>query len=378
MRTTIVKNELAVGLFVATAILIGVYAFFRRTREKGLLDVRRIQFVVPHGSGLQTGAPVLVRGIQVGSVDDIELTPDSEVKVTCSIAPRFVSRVRADAVASVVEPPLLGATTVELEPGTLPDPVKPNQALESTTKPALFAKVGEIEQKVDGVVAQVSSFVSTAQRTLETIESIALKVDRGEGLVGRLLHDEALARESSGLVSDARAIARDVREGEGALALALRDEAFADDIRAATSDLRRLIEEIDQGQGSLGRLLKDPALVEESTALIRDVRGSLAKLDALNEEARTSVGKVHAVLETTQRAVGKIEGLIDTADRVTGEVADTLHRINQGEGTIAALLNDDAIYRETKSLLKELRESVEDLREQAPINSFLGVVFSAF
>ena len=31
-----------------------------------------------------------------------------------------------------------------------------------------------------------------------------------------------------------------------------------------------------------------------------------------------------------------------------------------------------------KGILKELRESVEDLREQAPINSFIGVVFSAF
>jgi len=33
---------------------------------------------------------------------------------------------------------------------------------------------------------------------------------------------------------------------------------------------------------------------------------------------------------------------------------------------------------EARGLLKELRETVQDLREQAPINSFIGVVFSAF
>ena len=48
---------------------------------------------------------------------------------------------------------------------------------------------------------------------------------------------------------------------------------------------------------------------------------------------------------------------------------------------IYAQVIDDAAGRTlatASSLDKELRESVEDLREQAPINSFIGVVFSAF
>jgi phospholipid/cholesterol/gamma-HCH transport system substrate-binding protein len=53
-------------------------------------------------------------------------------------------------------------------------------------------------------------------------------------------------------------------------------------------------------------------------------------------------------------------------------------KVNKGQGTLSKFVNDDAIFRETKALLKEVRESVEDLREQAPINSFIGVVFSAF
>ena len=60
------------------------------------------------------------------------------------------------------------------------------------------------------------------------------------------------------------------------------------------------------------------------------------------------------------------------------EQASILAKVDTGEGTIASLLNDPLLYRESKSLLKELRETVEDLREQAPINSFIGVVFSAF
>ena len=36
------------------------------------------------------------------------------------------------------------------------------------------------------------------------------------------------------------------------------------------------------------------------------------------------------------------------------------------------------IFTEVERLTVEFRDSVEDLREQAPINAFLGAVFAAF
>jgi len=378
MRTTIVKNELAVGTFVAVALALGGWVMMQRSRERGLLDVRQLNFTVPHGSGLQKGAPVLVKGIEVGSVNDIELTGANQVRVTCDIAPRFVGRIRHDATAAVVEPALLGTTTVEISPGDADEAAADDQTLSAELETGLLDRVGEIEDKVADVIAQVDSFVTTAQSTLHTVDSIARKIDEGDGLVARLINDGALAEETTALIADLRDITRSVRHGDGALAMAINDPEFADSLKATASDVRGMVEEVQAGQGSLGRLLKDATLVDESTGLIQDVRGSLAKLNELNEEAKGSVGKVNELVETATRAVAGVEGLVGTADRVTDEIADTLHRINNGEGTIAALLNDDAVYRETKSLIKELRESVEDLREQAPINSFLGVVFSAF
>lgn len=378
MRTNIVRNELAVGTFVALALALGGWVMLQKSRERGLLDVRQVNFTVPHGSGLQKGAPVLVKGIQVGAVNDIELTGENQVRVTCDIAPRFVSRIRNDATAAVVEPALLGSTTVEIAPGEAESTVARDQTLHAELETGLLDRVGEIEGKVADVIAQVDSFVNTAQKTLDTVDSIARKVDQGDGLVARLINDGKLADDTTALIADMRDITASVRNGDGALAMAINDPEFADSLKATASNVRGMVDDVQAGEGALGRLLKDATIIDESTDLIRDVRGSLAKLNELNEEAKGSVGKVNDLVDTTTRAVTKVEELVGTADRVTDEIADTLHRMNNGEGTIAALLNDDAVYRETKSLIKELRESVEDLREQAPINSFLGVVFSAF
>jgi len=53
-------------------------------------------------------------------------------------------------------------------------------------------------------------------------------------------------------------------------------------------------------------------------------------------------------------------------------------KINNGNGTIGKLVNDDSLHKETGNLIKELRDTVEDSREQAPVTSFIRAALSAF
>jgi phospholipid/cholesterol/gamma-HCH transport system substrate-binding protein len=377
MRSTIVKNELVVGAFVAIAVLLGVFYVLKKTREVGLLDVRRINFTVAEGAGLEKGAPVLMRGIEVGSIDDIQLTKDHRVRVTASIAPRFAQHVTSAARASVVEPPLLGSTKVELLPGDGGDPDGTDD-LETFTSENLFGRFEAMEGRVNDVIAKIDSFVNTANSTLTSVDKIAKAVEDSRGLAGRLINDPKLADDAEALLRDLREITHSIREGEGVLAMTINDGDFAEDLRSTAKSVRTITDDIEAGKGSLGRLYKETELLDQTEGMIKDVRGSLAKLNTLNDEATTSIKKVQALLDKTTSTMGKVDTVISSAGDVTGELTKTIQKINEGDGTIAALLNDRALYMETKSLLKELRESVEDLREQAPINSFIGVVFSAF
>lgn len=385
MRSTVVKHELAVGAFVAVALGVAGWTVLAKTRERGLLDSKRVVFVVPHGRGLEPGAPVLMKGIQVGEVSAVELTPEAQVRVTCRLAPQFGASVREDATASIVEPPLLGATKVELAPGTAAAPAAAGQSLGTREAPNLLAKVDEIQAKVDGVVGKVDRFLGDAEGTIESaraavegVQRVVDRIDRGEGLVARLINDPAMAEDAARALATAREVAEAIKEGEGAIGMAVNDPEFADDLKGAAAGVREVVDELDRGEGTLGKLLRSPEMHDEATGLVTDVRGAVARLEELNREAQQSAARLNALLESSTRAVNNVDALVGNAARVSDELADTLHRVNQGQGTVAAFLNDDAVYRETRSLLKELRESVEDLREQAPINSFIGVVFSAF
>ncbi len=59
-------------------------------------------------------------------------------------------------------------------------------------------------------------------------------------------------------------------------------------------------------------------------------------------------------------------------------IREFTEKINHGKGTMARLLNDDKLANQTDTILKELRETLEDAREQAPVTSFIRAALTAF
>ncbi len=66
-------------------------------------------------------------------------------------------------------------------------------------------------------------------------------------------------------------------------------------------------------------------------------------------------------------------------------VRDITEKINRGQGTLGILINDDELHRNASTLLtdaeivvRELRESLEDTREQAPVTSFVRAALTAW
>jgi phospholipid/cholesterol/gamma-HCH transport system substrate-binding protein len=53
-------------------------------------------------------------------------------------------------------------------------------------------------------------------------------------------------------------------------------------------------------------------------------------------------------------------------------------KLNSGNGTLGKLLNDSKVHDNATDLVKELRDTVEDAREQAPITSFIRAALAVF
>ncbi len=77
------------------------------------------------------------------------------------------------------------------------------------------------------------------------------------------------------------------------------------------------------------------------------------------------------VAELIQDNRDNISMTIDNIRAITG-------KINSGRGTLGKLINDDKMHRETGKVLEEIQDTIEDVREQAPITSFIRAALTAF
>jgi phospholipid/cholesterol/gamma-HCH transport system substrate-binding protein len=373
-RSTIVRHETAVGAFTLVCAAILAAGLIVKGAKVGF-GARHVTFTADAGHDLKKGATVKMQGIEVGEVEDVDLEQKG-VHVHVKIYPEFREFVHRDAVATIDEPPILGSASVLLEPGAA-GPLEEGEALTFKKTEGLMSKVQGAQGDVEKTLKRVDEIANRANDTLATVDRIVNRLDNGEGVAGRLIRDEKLAQDFTKGVSGVVALVDDVQAGKGVFAL-LKDEQLGPDIRQAVADVRSMTDAVAQGQGSLGRLMTNDTVVVRTEDVLKDVRGALARLDEITRDTTVTTKKVQDVLDSAKSTLDKLDGTIKNAEKVTGELASISEKVDKGPGTLSKLVNDDAIFRETKALLKEVRESVEDLREQTPINSFIGVVFSAF
>jgi phospholipid/cholesterol/gamma-HCH transport system substrate-binding protein len=156
-------------------------------------------------------------------------------------------------------------------------------------------------QKLDKLVTENTARINA---TMENLQQITDKINRGDGTIGRLLndpklHDELLATvdeiksaasQAKELVANAQAVIAQVKSGQGALGTLVYDKKAADDIKASIADLRTVSDKIARGEGTLGKLISDDALYNSAQITLKKADRAL---DGLNDSGPiTAVGIV--------------------------------------------------------------------------------------
>jgi phospholipid/cholesterol/gamma-HCH transport system substrate-binding protein len=101
-------------------------------------------------------------------------------------------------------------------------------------------------------------------------------------------------------------------------------------------------------------------------------------------------GKNYSVVDSRNNLKGEsmIDALAELSDLIAENrpnlyktiknIKDITAKINAGQGTLGKLVNENKVYNNADDLIKELRETMEDAREQAPITSFIRAALLAF
>ncbi|HEY4153968.1 MAG TPA: MCE family protein, partial [Puia sp.] len=121
------------GLFIISGLVLLVLGLFYIGKQKNLFDSHfRLNAVFSNVSGLKTGNNVRLGGINIGTVEGIELITDTSVMVRMSVKEKLQKFIHGNAIASIGSEGLMGDRVVFITPGAAGgETVKDNAVLGS-------------------------------------------------------------------------------------------------------------------------------------------------------------------------------------------------------------------------------------------------------
>lgn len=279
--TPVTWAELRVGILVLACVAVAVVAVLTLGGRTGVFKRKYpLYTAMPSVSGIQSGAPVRLAGVDVGTVDGIQFIEqgqrdsiaarllqaygdslgDRAVMIRFSVDEEVRQKVTRSSRAKIGTVGLLGDKYLDLEVGDPRDPVLEPGDLVLNERPIDY----------EGLISRAAEGVEQLVASLEGSREIIASINRGDGTLGRLINDPGLYNEWVGISQEGQGLLRRMQTGEGTLPSLLNDPDLYDQLVRTTADLERLTQRIDQGQGTLGRLVQDPALYDQLVSTVRE------------------------------------------------------------------------------------------------------------
>lgn len=327
------KVLLRVGIFVALGLVLFAAFIFALGGERGLFS-RYVRYNSSFETidGLKPGSPVRLAGVEVGQVVRINFFPDpseKRVQVHFDVLARYRDRIRADTTATVGSRGLLGDKVIDLSLGSETAPlIPPGGEIPSSTGADYTALIQKGAEIIDNTVAitedlrdLVSSYNTPELRdgitgAFASARNILEAIEREGGALNALIYDKSTGQSTRQLL-------------DGAAGAARRADAALGKVDALLADVRK-------GDGMVGALLYDP----KGKELLENLNVALAELGTLAGGLNGEDGSAAVALNETLQDMRAIVG-----------------RINEGEGSLGALINDPTVYEDLKTLLGNVKRN---------------------
>jgi phospholipid/cholesterol/gamma-HCH transport system substrate-binding protein len=284
------RDEVTVGILVTIAIVILILGTLWLARG-GLKSGYPLFTRFAWGQNLKQGQPVLLAGVSVGYVSDVQLRRDGHLDVMLRIDDDFT--IPKGSLATVKPVGIFGDVAVALTP---PLPVPPNSYLPGDTVPPGPATpdIAQIMTRVDSIgrsIELLSHAIQTEVVQAGTLRDIHRTVLSAADFAVQL---QRIAAEQNRNLTETMATFRGTAGRLGTIVDSVQVAATLENFRATSANLARLsanldttnarfsalLASIDRGDGTVGRLMRDSSIYVEVRNLMKTADSLLADIKA--------------------------------------------------------------------------------------------------
>lgn len=305
------RDEVIVGVFVTIALIVGVFGTLWLAR-RGLSKSYPMYARFDWGNNLKVGQQVLLAGVQVGFVDQVELNPAGYLDVTMSIDKG--RQIPANATAVVQNEGFFGDKSIALHPcGDAPPPAdraapaisgtaagdgEPHCHPTSFLPPGDTIPTGKPAPTIDMILTRVDSMSGALDDVVQSVRISLVQKGGIDDLRQTIASTNALAQELTRVAAEqSKGLSltlASLRRTANALDSASIDStvqnmqqttanlaALTNSLKSTTTRLDNVMAKIETGDGTMGRLINDPGVYNE-------LRQSLARLDSLIADVKAN------------------------------------------------------------------------------------------
>jgi phospholipid/cholesterol/gamma-HCH transport system substrate-binding protein len=345
-RKQLTWTELRVGLFVLVGLFVITVGIFYVTGAQFLGPKYRLTTFLPTVSGLATGAPVRVDGVDVGNVETIKLVPRTQgqvpdknrnIEVVMRIDKRFQSYILTDSTASLVTEGLLGNRYLNITRGITGVPLTEGKEVSGTEEKAMME-----------VVERSSDLLGNLQALTVDAQELVAGVKQGKGNLGKLLTDEKAYNNLNIFLAKANELVSNIQAGQGSIGKLVASDEMYNKVGTAVDNVNAIMGDVRAQKGTIGKLLYDPTLYDQAKEAISNGNGMIGDIRA----GKGSLGK----FVTDDVLYNKLR---DTSTNVANATA----KLNDNTTSAGKLFSDPQLYDNLTGLTGDLRLLIGDFRQ---------------
>lgn len=269
-------------------------------------------------SGLSKANPVSINGLKVGQVTDIYFDPEFSGNIIVEITIETALPIPKNSVALIYSSDLMGSKAIDLKLGT--------DSILTVNNDTLFTRV-EASLK-EAVNQQIQPLKAKAEELIVSIDSVVT-------VIKQIFNEQARENLTSSLAS----------------------------VQATFENLENASYNLDQ-------------MIAAEKIRFGEIMANLESITTTISENEENIDNILANFSVLSDSLAKAEipQTFANINRVVGEVADIVEKIDNGEGSIGMLVNDDVLYKDLQKSAEQLHLLLEDLR----VNPKRYVRFSLF
>ncbi len=240
--------------------------------------------------GVVVGNNVRFSGINVGKIDDINITSDSTVVLNLSIVSEYAQFIYRDATTEINQDGFVGNKIITITSGNA-------NAGAIVNGSHLQGKEGV---DVGSMLYEAQSILTQTKIAANSLNSILQKIDSGDGMIAQLLNSNEFpnqltssVKELNSILSNMNNIVKKIDKGDGDIANLINNKELSNQAVAilnklnettiqtnkVITDLEKVTQSINMGDGTVNKLLNDKATAQTIDSTIVKLQGSLSEFD---------------------------------------------------------------------------------------------------